>query len=146
MYNTANTNLSLSPIENLNSDSSLSSENQLSNSENPQINGRKREVQEAKSSTESENEKMTVSNNDAKVEAVRPMNLYLFEHELKPSKLKHVAKLKQSKRENRLLSVPNLKFSKNETTVCDLRCEQNAISESFTCNLIKRFSKCLYVT
>lgn len=154
---TASTSRSLSPVESVDSESSLSPENQSPGHESPQIDDRKGEIQEARSPTnenENENEKMLINDgigakNDAigvKTEVVRPMNLSLPENELKPPRLKRIAKIKQAKRESRLLSVPNLKFSKNETTVCDLRCEENATAESFTCNLIRRFSKCLYLT
>lgn len=144
----ASTSRSLSPVESIDSDSSLSPENQSPGHESPQTDDRKREIQEARSPTENENEKTIMSNDNigAKTEAVRPMNLSLPEHELKPPRLRYIAKIKQAKREGRLLSVPNLKFSKNETTVCDLRCEESAAtSESFTGNLIRRFSKCLYI-
>lgn len=141
----ASTSRSLSPVESVDSESSLSPENQSSGQESPQTDDRKREIQEAKSPTEIENEKTIMSNIGVKTEAVRPMNLSLPEHELKPSRLRYIAKIKQAKREGRLLSVPNLKFPKNETTVCDLRCEESATSESFTGNLIRRFSKCLCI-
>lgn len=146
---TASTSRSLSPVESVDSESSLSPENQSPGHESPQIDDRKGEIQEARSPTnENENEKMIINDGNigVKTEVVRPMNLSLPENELKPPRLKRIAKIKQVKRESRLLSVPNLKFSKNETTVCDLRCEENATSESFTCNLIRRFSKCLYLT
>jgi len=138
---------SLSPVESVDSESSLSPENSVSpGHQSPQTDDRKREIQEARSPTEN-NEKTVMSNDNigAKTEAIRPMNLSLPEHELKLPKLKYIAKIKQAKRESRLLSVPNLKFPKNEMTVCDLRCEENATSESFTGNLIRRFSKCLYI-
>ncbi|KAG5305778.1 STXB5 protein, partial [Acromyrmex insinuator] len=134
---------SLSPVESVDSESSLSPESQSPGRESPQTDDKKQEIQEARSSTENENEKTIMSNDNivAKTEAVRPMNLSLPEHEAKPPRLRYIAKIKQAKREGRLLSVPNLKFSKNETTVCDLRCEESATSESFTGNLIRRFSK-----
>ncbi|KAG5345830.1 STXB5 protein, partial [Acromyrmex charruanus] len=134
---------SLSPVESVDSESSLSPESQSPGRESPQTDDKKQEIQEARSPTENENEKMIMSNDNivAKTEAVRPMNLSLPEHEAKPPRLRYIAKMKQAKREGRLLSVPNLKFSKNETTVCDLRCEESATSESFTGNLIRRFSK-----
>lgn len=81
-------------------------------------------------------------NSQPKTEPVRPGNLTLVDHELKPPRLKKIVKMKQAKREGRLLSVPNLKLPKNDPTICDLRCEENTASESFTCNLIRRFSKC----
>lgn len=95
--------------------------------------------------TEGDNNKQLRSQNDnvvAKSDAVRPVNLTLPENELKPPRLKKIVKMKQVKREGRLLSVPNLKFAKNDATVCDLRCEENTAPESFTGNLIRRFSKC----
>ncbi|XP_018345908.1 PREDICTED: syntaxin-binding protein 5 isoform X2 [Trachymyrmex septentrionalis] len=139
----ASTSCSLSPVESVDSESSLSPESQSPGRESPQIDDKKQEIQEARSPTENENEKTIMSNDNigAKTEAVRPMNLSLPEHETKPPRLKYIAKIKQAKREGRLLSVPNLKFSKNETTVCDLRCEESATSESFTGNLIRRFNK-----
>jgi len=143
---TASTSRSLSPVESIDSESSLSPENQSPGCESPQIDDRKQDIQEARSPTESENEKPMISNVNTKTEVIRPMNLSLPEHELKPPRLKRIAKIKQAKRDSRLLSVPNLKFSKNETTICDLRCEESATSESFTCNLIRRFSKCLHLT
>lgn len=132
---------SLSPVESVDSESSLSPESQSPGRESPQTDDKKQEIQETRSSTENENEKTIMSNDNivAKTEAVRPMNLSLPEHEAKPPRLRYIAKIKQAKREGRLLSVPNLKFSKNETTVCDLRCEESATSESFTGNLIRRF-------
>lgn len=144
----ASTSRSLSPVESVDSESSLSPENQSPGHESPQADDRKREIQEARSPTENENEKTIITSNDnvgAKTEAIRPMNLSLPEHEAKPPRLRYIAKIKQAKRDGRLLSVPNLKFSKNESTVCDLRCEESATSESFTGNLIRRFSKCLYI-
>ncbi|CAD1475422.1 unnamed protein product, partial [Heterotrigona itama] len=80
--------------------------------------------------------------------AVRPVNLTLAETSCEtkpPPRLMKIVRLKQAKREGRLLSVPNLKFAKNDPAmICDLRCEEaNTGSESFTCNLIRRFSKCL---
>ncbi|XP_011698608.1 PREDICTED: syntaxin-binding protein 5 isoform X2 [Wasmannia auropunctata] len=140
----ASTSRSLSPVESVDSESSLSPESQSPGHESPQTaDDRKREIQEARSPTEGENERALTSNDNTGVrtEAVRPMNLSLPEHEAKPPRLRYIAKMRQAKREGRLLSVPNLKFSKNETTVCDLRCEESATSESFTGNLIRRFSR-----
>ncbi|KYN17887.1 Syntaxin-binding protein 5 [Trachymyrmex cornetzi] len=139
----ASTSCSLSPVESIDSESSLSPESQSPGRESPQTDDKKQEIQEARSPTENENEKTIISNDNigAKTEAVRPMNLSLPEHETKPPRLRYIAKIKQAKREGRLLSVPNLKFSKNETTVCDLRCEESATSESFTGNLIRRFNQ-----
>ncbi|XP_020280072.1 syntaxin-binding protein 5 isoform X2 [Pseudomyrmex gracilis] len=146
---TASTSRSLSPVESVDSESSLSPENQSPGHESSQapVDDRKREIQEARSpTTENESEKPTAisdgGNVGVKTEAVRPMNLSLPEHEAKPPRMKRIAKMKQSKREGRLLSVPNLKFSKNESTVCDLRCEESATTESsFTGNLMRRFSR-----
>lgn len=76
----------------------------------------------------------------------RPVNLTLAEsQESRPPILKKIVKMRQAKREGRLLSVPNLKFAKNDPTmICDLRYEEtNTAPESFTYNLIRRFSKCL---
>ncbi|XP_032679295.1 syntaxin-binding protein 5 isoform X1 [Odontomachus brunneus] len=168
MNEAPNTSRSLSPVESIDSESSCSPENQSPGSENPQTNDGKREIQDTKSPTESIDAKtvtttavmitttttttptmatmttITAMNNDninIETEAVRPMNLSLPEYEVKPPRLKRISKMKQTKRENRLLSVPNLKFPKNEATICDLRCEESVTSESFTCNLIRRFSR-----
>nr|XP_012134715.1 PREDICTED: syntaxin-binding protein 5 isoform X5 [Megachile rotundata] len=126
---------SLSPVE---SDPSLTSEDSSYDHESPNN-------QEAKSPMiEGDNTKLPKFQNDKihqKAELVRPGNLMLAEHELKPPRLKKIVKMKQAKREGRLLSVPNLKFPKNDPTICDLRCEENVTPESFTCNLIRRFSR-----
>ncbi|XP_070521861.1 syntaxin-binding protein 5 isoform X3 [Cardiocondyla obscurior] len=139
----ASTSRSLSPVESVDSESSLSPESQSPGHESPQTDDRRREIQGARSPTESESEKTITSHDNiaGKTEAVRPMNLSLPEHEAKPPRLRYIAKIKQAKREGRLLSVPNLKFSKNEPTVCDLRCDESGTSESFTGNLIRRFNK-----
>ncbi|KAL0110334.1 hypothetical protein PUN28_013771 [Cardiocondyla obscurior] len=139
----ASTSRSLSPVESVDSESSLSPESQSPGHESPQTDDRRREIQGARSPTESESEKTITSHDNiaGKTEAVRPMNLSLPEHEAKPPRLRYIAKIKQAKREGRLLSVPNLKFSKNEPTVCDLRCDESGTSESFTGNLIRRFSR-----
>ncbi|KAK2585142.1 hypothetical protein KPH14_008648 [Odynerus spinipes] len=76
--------------------------------------------------------------------AARPLELSLHENDRKP-RLKRIVMGIQSKREGRLLSVPNLKYQKTDgSTVCDLRCEDNtapvADTSSFTGNLIRRFS------
>lgn len=65
--------------------------------------------------------------------------------ESRPPILKKIVRMRQAKREGRLLSVPNLKFAKNDPAmICDLRCEETAAPpESFTYNLMRRFSKCL---
>ncbi|XP_076162097.1 syntaxin-binding protein tomosyn isoform X2 [Ptiloglossa arizonensis] len=136
---------SLSPVESVEDESSLSSEGSVSGRESPLNDGKKRNSQEVKSPmTEGDNNKQLRSQNDnvvAKSDAVRPVNLTLPENELKPPRLKKIVKMKQVKREGRLLSVPNLKFAKNDATVCDLRCEENTAPESFTGNLIRRFNK-----
>ncbi|KAL2734052.1 syntaxin-binding protein 5 isoform X7 [Vespula squamosa] len=80
--------------------------------------------------------------------AARPLELSLHENDRKP-RLKRIVMGIQSKREGRLLSVPNLKYQKTDgSTVCDLRCEDNTapVADSFTGNLIRRFSKCFNLT
>ncbi|XP_046820897.1 syntaxin-binding protein 5 isoform X5 [Vespa crabro] len=75
--------------------------------------------------------------------AARPLELSLHENDRKP-RLKRIVMGIQSKREGRLLSVPNLKYQKTDgSTVCDLRCEDNTapVADSFTGNLIRRFNK-----
>ncbi|XP_046820896.1 syntaxin-binding protein 5 isoform X4 [Vespa crabro] len=75
--------------------------------------------------------------------AARPLELSLHENDRKP-RLKRIVMGIQSKREGRLLSVPNLKYQKTDgSTVCDLRCEDNTapVADSFTGNLIRRFSR-----
>ncbi|XP_066589002.1 syntaxin-binding protein 5 isoform X2 [Prorops nasuta] len=73
---------------------------------------------------------------------VRPGNLSL-ENEFKPAMFRRIVKVKQGKREGRLLSVPNLKYPKNDANFCDLRCQDTAATSetSFTGNLIRRFSR-----
>lgn len=144
----------LSPVESLESESSLSPpEGSLQGQESPQIEERKKEprdAQELKSPTTIESGRASPSGGTnetgqiSKSAAVRPVNLSLPEGEQKPPRLKRIVKMKQAKREGRLLSVPNLKFAKNDqATVCDLTSEESTAPESFTCNLIRRFSKCL---
>ncbi|XP_017790247.1 PREDICTED: syntaxin-binding protein 5 isoform X1 [Habropoda laboriosa] len=115
---------------------------------------KKREIQHQGKSVTSEGEndgkptiaqslnENAIGRSDVAAAAVRPVNLLLAENEPKAPRLKKIVKMKQSKREGRLLSVPNLKFAKNDPAVCDLRCEEtnNTASESFTGNLIRRFS------
>ncbi|XP_054003624.1 syntaxin-binding protein 5 isoform X3 [Hylaeus anthracinus] len=136
---------SLSPVESVEDESSLSSEGSISGRESPLNDDKKRHSQDVKSPMiEGDVNKQLRSHNDnviGKSDAVRPVNLTLSENELKPPRLKKIVKMKQVKREGRLLSVPNLKFAKNDPTVCDLRCEENTAPESFTCNLIRRFSR-----
>ncbi|XP_017790249.1 PREDICTED: syntaxin-binding protein 5 isoform X2 [Habropoda laboriosa] len=116
---------------------------------------KKREIQHQGKSVTSEGEndgkptiaqslnENAIGRSDVAAAAVRPVNLLLAENEPKAPRLKKIVKMKQSKREGRLLSVPNLKFAKNDPAVCDLRCEEtnNTASESFTGNLIRRFSR-----
>ncbi|XP_060813158.1 syntaxin-binding protein 5 isoform X2 [Bombus pascuorum] len=141
---------SLSPVENTVSESSLSSEGSIPGRESPLNDDKKRNNQEAKSPViEGDKTKSILrfstdnENVIEKSDAVRPVNLTLAEScEMKPPRLMKIVKMKQAKREGRLLSVPNLKFAKNDPAICDLRCEEtNTASESFTCNLIRRFNK-----
>ncbi|XP_043579029.1 syntaxin-binding protein 5 isoform X2 [Bombus pyrosoma] len=141
---------SLSPVESTVSESSLSSEGSIPGRESPLNDDKKRNNQEAKSPvTEGDKNKSILrfstdnENVIEKSDAVRPVNLTLAEScEMKPPRLMKIVKMKQAKREGRLLSVPNLKFAKNDPAICDLRCEEtNTASESFTCNLIRRFNK-----
>ncbi|XP_033303328.1 syntaxin-binding protein 5 isoform X6 [Bombus bifarius] len=141
---------SLSPVESTVSESSLSSEGSIPGRESPLNDEKKRNNQEAKSPViEGDKNKSILrfstdnENVIEKSDAVRPVNLTLAEScEMKPPRLMKIVKMKQAKREGRLLSVPNLKFAKNDPAICDLRCEEtNTASESFTCNLIRRFSR-----
>ncbi|XP_050473368.1 syntaxin-binding protein 5 isoform X2 [Bombus huntii] len=141
---------SLSPVESTVSESSLSSEGSIPGRESPLNDDKKRNNQEAKSPViEGDKNKSILrfstdnENVIEKSDAVRPVNLTLAEScEMKPPRLMKIVKMKQAKREGRLLSVPNLKFAKNDPAICDLRCEEtNTASESFTCNLIRRFNK-----
>ncbi|XP_033303324.1 syntaxin-binding protein 5 isoform X2 [Bombus bifarius] len=141
---------SLSPVESTVSESSLSSEGSIPGRESPLNDEKKRNNQEAKSPViEGDKNKSILrfstdnENVIEKSDAVRPVNLTLAEScEMKPPRLMKIVKMKQAKREGRLLSVPNLKFAKNDPAICDLRCEEtNTASESFTCNLIRRFNK-----
>ncbi|XP_043490591.1 syntaxin-binding protein 5 isoform X5 [Polistes fuscatus] len=95
------------------------------------------------SSSSSSNTTSTPTSTTANTMAVRPLELSLHENDRKP-RLKRIVMGIQSKREGRLLSVPNLKYQKTDgTTVCDLRCEDNTapVADSFTGNLIRRFSR-----
>ncbi|XP_043261437.1 syntaxin-binding protein 5 isoform X3 [Colletes gigas] len=136
---------SLSPVESVEDESSVSSEGSISGRESPLNDDKKRNSQDAKSPMiDGDNAKLLRSHNDnvvATSDAVRPVNLTLSENELKPPRLKKIVKMKQVKREGRLLSVPNLKFAKDDATICDLRCEENTAPETFTGNLIRRFSR-----
>ncbi|XP_076224180.1 syntaxin-binding protein tomosyn isoform X4 [Nomia melanderi] len=135
---------SLSPVESIESESPVSSEGSIPGRDSPLNDDKKRTVQDAKSPVVVEgenNSKSSRAHNEAAPStvpsAVRPVNLTLPE----PPRLKKIVKMKQAKREGRLLSVPNLKLPKNDPTICDLRCEDNTATESFTCNLIRRFSR-----
>ncbi|KAI4495318.1 hypothetical protein M0804_001519 [Polistes exclamans] len=95
------------------------------------------------SSNSSSTTTSTLASTTTNTMAVRPLELSLHENDRKP-RLKRIVMGIQSKREGRLLSVPNLKYQKTDgTTVCDLRCEDNTapVADSFTGNLIRRFSK-----
>lgn len=76
--------------------------------------------------------------------AVRPRNLPLFEEDLPPSRPPRQKEKKKKddsdKRDQRLLSVPNIKYSKTEACQ-DLRRKQSAQQTSFAGNLMRRFSK-----
>lgn len=155
---------SLSPVESIVSESSLSSEDSLSErGESPtgeDTGKRKNREEEARKRAvvaidaaqadrnrwigRGEKEAPPAERSDGGV--ARPVNLTLAEsQESRPPILKKIVKMRQAKREGRLLSVPNLKFAKNDPAmICDLRCEEtNTAPESFTYNLIRRFSKCL---
>ncbi|CAK1541946.1 unnamed protein product [Leptosia nina] len=72
--------------------------------------------------------------------AVRPDNLPLFDDEGKPTRPpRQKSKKKEDLRDQRLLSVPNIKYSKQES-VKDLRKKQPAQQgQSFAGNLMRRF-------
>lgn len=82
---------------------------------------------------------------------VRPDNLPLFEEDGGPTrpprqkgKTKKEEAEKREQREQRLLSVPNIKYSKREQeSVKDLRRRQATPTGSFAGNLMRRFSKYL---
>ncbi|XP_076645950.1 syntaxin-binding protein tomosyn isoform X1 [Halictus rubicundus] len=138
---------SLSPVESVDSESPVSSEGSIPGRESPLNDDKKRQIQEAKSPVvegENNNKGSLRSQNEnapTRSSAIRPENLTLPEPEPKPPRLKKIVKMKQAKREGRLLSVPNLKLPKTDPTICDLRCEENTAPESFTGNLIRRFNK-----
>ncbi|XP_076754788.1 syntaxin-binding protein tomosyn isoform X2 [Xylocopa sonorina] len=145
-YNVNETASSLSPVESTVSEPPLSLENTMPGRESPLGDDRKRSNQELKSPTIEGDRSITrwpaIENVIGKLDAVRPVNLTLTENELKPPRLRKIVKMKQLKREGRLLSAPNLKLTKNDAAICDLRCEEtNTAPESFTCNLIRRFNK-----
>ncbi|VVC88074.1 unnamed protein product [Leptidea sinapis] len=74
--------------------------------------------------------------------AVRPDNLPLFDQDGKPTRPpRQKNKKKDETREQRLLSVPNIKYSKQES-VKDLRRKQSQQqAQSFAGNLMRRFNK-----
>ncbi|XP_076242612.1 syntaxin-binding protein tomosyn isoform X2 [Calliopsis andreniformis] len=133
---------SLSPIESVESETLL--ESSIPDCEHT-LDVKNQDNQEMKSPIiEGNNSKLPrqlPSEISAKSNAVRPIDLQLAESESKQPRLKKIVKMKQAKREGRLLSVPNLKFAKSDTTICDLRCEENTAPESFTGNLMRRFNK-----
>ncbi|XP_076242614.1 syntaxin-binding protein tomosyn isoform X4 [Calliopsis andreniformis] len=133
---------SLSPIESVESETLL--ESSIPDCEHT-LDVKNQDNQEMKSPIiEGNNSKLPrqlPSEISAKSNAVRPIDLQLAESESKQPRLKKIVKMKQAKREGRLLSVPNLKFAKSDTTICDLRCEENTAPESFTGNLMRRFSR-----
>ncbi|XP_033323239.2 syntaxin-binding protein tomosyn isoform X2 [Megalopta genalis] len=153
---------SLSPVESVDSESPVSSEGSIPGRDSPSNDEKKRttttttqSVQEAAKSPVAEPENTNNSSRPPQraqnenvpaakqpTSAARPANLTLPEAEPKPPRLRKIVKMKQMKREGRLLSVPNIKLPKNDPTICDLRCEENtAAPESFTGNLIRRFNK-----
>ncbi|CAL7951266.1 unnamed protein product [Xylocopa violacea] len=137
---------SLSPVESTMSEPPLPLESTTPGRESPLGDDKKRSNQDSKSPTIEVDRSVTrwpaIENVIGKSDAVRPVNLTLTENELKPPRLRKIVKMKQLKREGRLLSAPNLKLTKNDAAICDLRCEEtNTATESFTCNLIRRFNK-----
>lgn len=88
---------------------------------------------------------------DEDVKAMRPDNLALFDDCGKPIRPPRQYKKTKSmyvseKRDQRLLSVPNIKFSKQENILKDLRKKKDASPQpqsTFTGNLMRRFSKYL---
>ncbi|XP_043507460.1 syntaxin-binding protein 5 isoform X5 [Frieseomelitta varia] len=157
--NMTETASSLSPVESTVSEPPLPSEVSIAGRESP-LNDEKRrgnQEQQAKSPVvvDGQDRAKCVSPRflpaenvaeKSEVAAVRPVNLTLAETTCEtkpPPRLMKIVRLRQAKREGRLLSVPNLKFAKNDPAmICDLRCEEvNTGSESFTCNLIRRFSR-----
>lgn len=89
-------------------------------------------------------ETTTVSTGEEAVE--RPDELPLFDNEGKPIRPKRdMTKKWANKRENRLLSVPHIKYQKNDGNFSDLRSrDEGGGGPSFAGNLMRRFSKCLY--
>ncbi|KAF7405931.1 hypothetical protein HZH68_005300 [Vespula germanica] len=146
----------LSPVESLETeeDESASCANPLAR-ESPQAScphdtkNADAETERQSSGVErNESVERTHATNVTSTMAARPLELSLHENDRKP-RLKRIVMGIQSKREGRLLSVPNLKYQKTDgSTVCDLRCEDNTapVADSFTGNLIRRFSKCFNLT
>ncbi|XP_061936659.1 syntaxin-binding protein 5 isoform X8 [Apis cerana] len=150
---------SLSPVESIVSESSLSPEDSLSErGESPtgeETGKRKNREEEARRravvAIDAADRNRWIGRGEREAPpaerrpdggVARPVNLTLAEsQESRPPILKKIVKMRQAKREGRLLSVPNLKFAKNDPTmICDLRCEEtNTAPESFTYNLIRRF-------
>ncbi|XP_043275940.1 syntaxin-binding protein 5 isoform X2 [Venturia canescens] len=87
--------------------------------------------------TEAVSSRSNSSNYD--VSAVRPIDLPLFDDADKITEMKKVAKAKGTK--TRLLSVPNIKYQKNEGPLSTTRNEDNAGVESFAGNLMRRINK-----
>ncbi|XP_043275944.1 syntaxin-binding protein 5 isoform X5 [Venturia canescens] len=87
--------------------------------------------------TEAVSSRSNSSNYD--VSAVRPIDLPLFDDADKITEMKKVAKAKGTK--TRLLSVPNIKYQKNEGPLSTTRNEDNAGVESFAGNLMRRISR-----
>lgn len=111
-----------------------SSQQQVSSFDNPEDNPQKPPVDD---------------NDDIK--AMRPDNLPLFDDCGKPIRPPRQYKKTKSmyvneKRDQRLLSVPNIKYSKQENVLRDLRKKKDASTQpqsTFTGNLMRRFSKYL---
>ena len=74
--------------------------------------------------------------------ATRPVDLPLFENDDKVTEMKRVGKGKNQK--TRLLSVPNIKYQKNDGTLSTnaKTTEEFSTGESFAGNLMRRISKC----
>ncbi|XP_017888549.1 syntaxin-binding protein 5 isoform X3 [Ceratina calcarata] len=144
---------SLSPVDSSTEASPSSEGTTLLGRESPLNDERKRINQEAKSPMNEGDVNASrwlpiAESVISKSDAVRPVNLTLnattAENELKPPRLRKIVKMKQQAKrsEGRLLSAPNLKFNKNDAMICDLRCEETSTApESFTGNLIRRFSR-----
>ncbi|XP_015585077.1 syntaxin-binding protein 5 isoform X8 [Cephus cinctus] len=137
----------LSPVESVGSESSSSpeknspqhekspsTESKFTSSDGKSVNSQI-ETEKIKSITGTEDQGIT-----ATTEPVRPADLPLFDNECKPPvRTKRAGKEKLPKREGRLLSVPNIKYQKNDGVLCDLRCEDSTSTESFAGNFMRRF-------